>query len=189
MYLWSVNWEHPAVVLSIRGPPSFFFYWLFFKPISLTAVVRARRLVPSQLRQLIMAVVKYKGDFARWALLGSLLSLLRYTRGKSSMNVALHAQVPPSKDMVVGSTVTMAGVRQALLSRGHSGNTMPAGGKDYGNSTTEGRRLREENTTIFYPFHYDGLHDRSWDLVIIEGWFWMINAFIHEVRTRTAYAT
>lgn len=39
-----------------------------------------------------------------------------------------------------------------------------------------------ENVNIFYPFEYRGLHARSWDLVIIEGWFGMINSFIHEVR-------
>lgn len=49
-------------------------------------------------------------------------------------------------------------------------------------SAAEGRRWSVENVTIFYPFEYQGLHDRSWDLVIIEGWFGMINSFIHEVR-------
>ncbi|CAM9347902.1 unnamed protein product [Discosporangium mesarthrocarpum] len=35
---------------------------------------------------------------------------------------------------------------------------------------------------VFFPFQYDGLHDRQWDLVIIEGWFEMITSFIHEIR-------
>ncbi|CAN0006813.1 unnamed protein product, partial [Hapterophycus canaliculatus] len=76
------------------------------------------------------------------------------------MNVALHAQAPASREMVVGSAVTMAGVRQALLSRDQ----------------------RRKISGVFYPFEYGGLHETSWDLVIIEGWFGMINAFIHEVR-------
>jgi hypothetical protein len=34
----------------------------------------------------------------------------------------------------------------------------------------------------FYPFEYEGLHEGGpWDVVVIEGWFPMINAFIHEV--------
>ncbi|CAM9530263.1 unnamed protein product, partial [Ectocarpus sp. 12 AP-2014] len=40
----------------------------------------------------------------------------------------------------------------------------------------------QPHVRIFYPFNYEGLHARSWDLVIIEGWFEMINSFIHEVR-------
>ena len=90
------------------------------------------------------------------------------------INVALHAQVPPSNNMVVGSAVTMAGLKQALLGRrGRGGDEI--GGKD------GHRHLKIAHAQIFYPFTYEGLHDRSWDLVIIEGWFKMINAFIHEV--------
>ncbi|CAM9445669.1 unnamed protein product [Ectocarpus fasciculatus] len=110
-------------------------------------------------------------------------------------NVALHAQRPPSPQAVVGSAVTMAGVRQALLRRDwSSANATPSGRKDSGGSTTvEGGRWSGEgikiimqedrpDVRIFYPFNYEGLHARSWDLVIIEGWFGMINSFIHEVR-------
>ncbi|CAM9298302.1 unnamed protein product [Ectocarpus sp. 12 AP-2014] len=111
-------------------------------------------------------------------------------------NVALHAQRPPSPQAVVGSAVTMAGVRQALLRRDWkiSATATPSGRKDSsGGSTVEGGRWSGEGTKItqqedqphvriFYPFNYEGLHARSWDLVIIEGWFGMINSFIHEVR-------
>ncbi|CAM9136392.1 unnamed protein product [Ectocarpus sp. 8 AP-2014] len=110
-------------------------------------------------------------------------------------NVALHAQRPPSPQAVVGSAVTMAGVRQALLRRDwkRSDNAAPSGRKDSDGSTVEGGRWSGEGTKItqqedqphvriFYPFYYEGLHARSWDLVIIEGWFGMINSFIHEVR-------
>lgn len=93
------------------------------------------------------------------------------------INVALHAQVPPSEDMVVGSAITMAGVKQALLGRrGYSGGEINRG-KDMHHLSD----LRIAHAEIFYPFTYGGLHDRPWDLVIIEGWFKMINAFIHEV--------
>lgn len=111
-------------------------------------------------------------------------------------NVALHAQRPPSPQAVVGSAVTMAGVRQALLRRDwkRSANATTSGRKDSGGSTVEGGRWSGEgakitqqeedqpHVRIFYPFNYEGLHARSWDLVIIEGWFGMINSFIHEVR-------
>lgn len=92
------------------------------------------------------------------------------------INVALHAQVPPSEDMVVGSAITMAGVKQALLERrGYSGRVN--GGKDVHHLS----HLKIAHAEIFFPFTYGGLHDKRWDLVIIEGWFKMINAFIHEV--------
>lgn len=35
---------------------------------------------------------------------------------------------------------------------------------------------------IFYPFHYEGLDAEEWDILIIEGWFEMMFALIHEVR-------
>lgn len=97
---------------------------------------------------------------------------------ESSINVALHAQVPPSAGFVVGSAVTMAGVRQALLNRGRR---EPNGSADGGNTGIFSAAVEVAHTQTFYPFDYAGLHDRAWDLVIIEGWFQMINAFIHEV--------
>lgn len=96
--------------------------------------------------------------------------------------MALHAQAPPSSEQIVGSAVTMAGVRQALLSENRRGDTLQRRKKNGVDNITQGRRWSVENVTIFYPFVYNGLHDRSWDLVIIEGWFAMINSFIHEVR-------
>lgn len=98
------------------------------------------------------------------------------------MSVALHAQARASKEMVVGSAVTMAGVRQALL----SSNGRRNGSAKLLESEGGGSNLADieiANVSVFYPFEYSGLHDRSWDLVIIEGWFGMINAFIHEVRS------
>lgn len=100
---------------------------------------------------------------------------------RDGINVALHAQVPPSSEMVVGSAVTMAGVRQALLRR--STRSGEAAGKGCKN-TNEGhsRDIKIAHAQVFYPFEYGGLHERHWDLVIIEGWFKMINVFIHEVQ-------
>lgn len=101
------------------------------------------------------------------------------------INVALHAQVPPSSEMVVGSAVTMAGVRQALLRRPGNSSGEVSGEKD-GEKINEGGRSTEDikiaHAQVFYPFEYGGLHERDWDLVIIEGWFKMINVFIHEVQ-------
>ena len=99
------------------------------------------------------------------------------------INVALHAQVPPSSEMVVGSAVTMAGVRQALLRRSGSSSGGGSGEKD-GEKISEGRSkdIKIAHAQVFYPFEYGGLHERHWDLVIIEGWFRMINVFIHEVQ-------
>lgn len=35
---------------------------------------------------------------------------------------------------------------------------------------------------VFYPFSYgSSFFSRSWDVIIIEGWFLSINSFIHEV--------
>lgn len=96
----------------------------------------------------------------------------------AGINVALHAQVPPSSEMVVGSAVTMAGVRQALLRRHEK---MHAAGESKIGTVQQGSTTKIGHAEIFYPFTYDGLHERQWDLVIIEGWFKMINVFIHEV--------
>ncbi|CAM9339772.1 unnamed protein product, partial [Choristocarpus tenellus] len=84
------------------------------------------------------------------------------------LNVALHAQVAPTAGFVVGSAVTTAGMQKAFLQHGKE-------------EELEKDRL-VAHAQIFFPFQYDGLHDRSWHIVIIEGWFEMINAFIHEVR-------
>lgn len=100
------------------------------------------------------------------------------------INVALHAQAPPSSEMVVGSAVTMAGVRQALLRRPGSSSGGGSGEKDSKKISEEGRSrdIKIAHAQVFYPFEYGGLHERHWDLVIIEGWFKMINVFIHEVQ-------
>lgn len=136
-----------------------------------------------------MAIEPNRFVLTHWVFLGSLVSLLCFARGRNSINVALHAQVPPSSNQIVGSAVTMAGVREALLRRDRSASTLqPERESHAGSSFTEGRWWSVENVQIFYPFEYRGLHDTSWDLVIIEGWFAMINSFIHEVRHAQACA-
>jgi hypothetical protein len=75
-----------------------------------------------------------------------------------SLNIALHAQVSyATHGKVVGSEITCAGLRHAFESEGH-------------------------DVQMFYPFEYTNLTRASWDLVVIEGWFEMIHAFIHEIR-------
>eukprot|EP00936_MAST-01D_sp_MAST-1D-sp1_P001060 g1060.t1 len=77
---------------------------------------------------------------------------------KVALNVALHAQVSSAASgRVVGSEITCAGFRRALHAQGHF-------------------------VTTFYPFNYANLTEAVWDVVIIEGWFEMVHAFVHEVR-------
>lgn len=92
------------------------------------------------------------------------------------VNVALHAQVPPDSGVVVGSAVTMAGLQRAFEMFSES---------SHARNTSGGLEIAQ--VEVFYPFNYVGLHDRQWDLVIIEGWFKMINAFIHEVSSGSSY--
>lgn len=132
--------------------------------------------MPSSLRHATSTLVGFLVDLLRYGLVLGLASAASST--SAGINVALHAQVPPSSEMVVGSAVTMAGVRQALLRR-HNGK-MHAEGVS---SAQQGNTIKIAHAEVFYPFTYSGLHERQWDLVIIEGWFKMINVFIHEVWT------
>lgn len=122
-----------------------------------------------------LVIIAFFVDLVRYGVVLGLASTASST--SAGINVALHAQVPPSSEMVVGSAVTMAGVRQALLRR--HGKMHAAGESKIGN--IQGSTTKIAHAEIFYPFTYDGLHERQWDLVIIEGWFKMINVFIHEV--------
>eukprot|EP01038_Epipyxis_sp_PR26KG_P010239 gene10239-13773_t len=76
----------------------------------------------------------------------------------TALKIALHAQVYPD-DKIVGSVITTDGMRKALKYR-----------KDV------------EYVEIFYPAHYDGILDYSWDFVLIEGWFPSMNQFISLIR-------
>lgn len=76
--------------------------------------------------------------------------------------LALCAQVPPSSDMIVGSVMTTAGLKKALLGMGRD-------------------RFHVE---VFYPFAYTSGFFEGWDVVLIEGWFLSINTFIHEVHQK-----
>lgn len=91
-----------------------------------------------------------------------LAASLLVSPGAASWAVALHAQAAPSDGLVVGSVMTTDGLRRALL-------RLP--------------EVREART--FYPFHYEGLFDAAWDVVVIEGWFEAMFAVIHEVRRRS----
>jgi hypothetical protein len=78
-------------------------------------------------------------------------------------NIALHAQVAPAPDQVVGSVITTDGLKAAF-------------------------ELRDEVdfVKVFYPFSYEGLYDHIWDVVIIEGWFPMIHDFIQLIRSHSS---
>ena len=79
-----------------------------------------------------------------------------------ALNVALHAQVDPSSGSIVGSVLTTDGLKAAL-------------------------ELRPEVSYVntYYPFKYEGFFLIKWDLVIMEGWFFMIHEFIHLVRSHS----
>lgn len=131
---------------------------------------------PSSVLRHALVIMAFFVDLVRYGVVLGLASTASSTG--AGINVALHAQVPPSSEMVVGSAVTMAGVRQALLRR-HG--KMHAAGESKIDGVQQGSTTKIAHAEIFYPFTYDGLHERQWDLVIIEGWFKMINVFIHEV--------
>ena len=96
----------------------------------------------------------------RLLLLAVLLALARRGGARDHpLAIALHAQAAPTSTIVVGSVLTTAGLGAALRERADV-------------------RLVE----IFYPFEYGGLSAEPWDLVIVEGWFEAVSAFIHEVR-------
>lgn len=78
-------------------------------------------------------------------------------------NIALHAQVAPDPKQVVGSVITTDGLLSALSKRSDVGIVR-----------------------IFYPFRYQKLFDTQWDVVIIEGWFLLIDDFIQIVRSHSA---
>ena len=100
----------------------------------------------------------------RLLLLAALLGLARRGGARERpLAIALHAQAAPSATIVVGSVLTTAGLGAALRER------------------ADVRRVE-----IFYPFEYGGLSAEPWDLVIVEGWFEAVNAFIHEVGARRA---
>jgi hypothetical protein len=91
------------------------------------------------------------------------------------LNVAFHAQVSSkSSGFVVGSEVTCQGMQQAFLSRVKTTCRGPSA-----NTTS---LAIAKHSHIFYPFEYNAELVTRWDLVIIEGWFMMVDSFIHEIR-------
>ncbi|CAN0061897.1 unnamed protein product, partial [Pylaiella littoralis] len=76
------------------------------------------------------------------------------------INVALHSQSAYARHgWVAGSEVTTDGLRRAF-------------------EALHCVRICQ----VFAPFSYDGHSDRTWDLVIVEGYTGSVPAFIHEVR-------
>lgn len=77
-----------------------------------------------------------------------------------TLRIALHAQVfPAANSTVVGSVVTTDGLKAAFL-----------------------RRPEVTVVETFYPFEYAKILDHKWDMILIEGWFPMINHFIELSR-------
>lgn len=77
------------------------------------------------------------------------------------LNIALHAQVDPIYNKIVGSVITTDGLKAAFK-----------------------KRNEINKVETFYPFSYNNLFDTKWDLIIIEGWFMMINEFILISRSK-----
>lgn len=98
------------------------------------------------------------------ALIG--VACLFYRANGKLLDIALHAQVAPSGNQVVGSVITTDGLKAAL-----------------------GLRDDIAEVKVFYPFHYDGLTDTLWDVVIIEGWFPMIHDFLQIMRSIASHPT
>lgn len=84
---------------------------------------------------------------------------------QSGLRVALHAQVAPDGDKIVGSVVTTDGMKAALR-----------------------RRHDVALVKIFYPFHYQGFLESSWDLILVEGWFPMLHEFLQIARSHSPEA-
>ena len=98
--------------------------------------------------------------------LGLLGACLLFEASGKLLNIALHAQVAPSGNQVVGSVITTDGLKAALRMRDDVGEVK-----------------------IFYPFHYDGLTESLWDVIIIEGWFPMIHDFLQIARSIASHPT
>jgi hypothetical protein len=105
------------------------------------------------------ASVRYYSPFLVLQLL--LLIIVHIHVCFGTLNIALHAQVFP-KDKVVGSVITTEGLLAAFK-----------------------RRDEVSHCEIFYPFRYGSFFKRKWDLLIIEGWFPMINEFIALCRNHS----
>jgi hypothetical protein len=78
------------------------------------------------------------------------------TRIELKINIALHAQVKPSNDKIVGSVITTDGILSALQKRYNDINTVK----------------------VFYPSYYESYLNHTWDLVLIEGWFPSMTTFL-----------
>ena len=93
---------------------------------------------------------------------GFFTDFVRVTASTKRLNIALHAQVNPLSGNIVGSVLTTDGLKAAF-------------------------QLRPEvaYVNIYYPFSYEGFFLIQWDVVIMEGWFFMIHEFIQLVRSHS----
>ncbi|GMH93822.1 hypothetical protein TrVE_jg1881 [Triparma verrucosa] len=79
------------------------------------------------------------------------------------VRISLHAQAPPSDSLIVGSILTTSGISSSLA--------------------TPALSAKAVHVRTYYPFHYESANTDCFDLMIIEGYFMMISAFIHEARS------
>ena len=98
-----------------------------------------------------------------------LILALHATTSNSTSNpddivrISLHAQAPPSDSLIVGSILTTSGISSSLA--------------------TPALSAKAVHVRTYYPFHYESANTDCFDLMIIEGYFMMISAFIHEARS------
>jgi glycosyltransferase involved in cell wall biosynthesis len=104
------------------------------------------------------------------------LVLVSHVAVGKGLNIALHAQVAPSPEKVVGSVITTDGMKVAFRVRGRFANN-----STHSNSIPDFDIQRVET---FYPFSYDGFLDTKWNLIIIEGWFLSMHEFIQIARSQ-----
>ena len=99
--------------------------------------------------------ISMKLEFYSIYLLFCTILILVQSKEPRKLNIALHAQVYPSPDKIVGSVITTDGLYSAFI-----------------------KRSDVKHVEIFYPFNYGKLFSKLWDIIIIEGWFLMLNEFI-----------
>lgn len=84
------------------------------------------------------------------------------------LTVYFHAQAPPTSSLIVGSILTTSGLSASL--------------------PTAAPISAVSSNVTFYPFHYPSLLLPTCpSLVVIEGYFLLIDSFIHELRRANAH--
>lgn len=95
--------------------------------------------------------------------------------------LSLHAQAPPSSDLIVGSVLTTSGLgeKQWIISKRFLDLLTPY--LVVASATLQYPDVEYSGRT-FYPFHYHALERTCHDIVIVEGYVSMLPAFVNEIR-------